>query len=709
MTSKGPQKKIRWLVFVSFALLGLYFFWTHFSAILFMRWVVEKSGIPFEVVDARWKVRPKYLLKGQIDQLFFKIKHTPSGWVFEVQTPVKQIWNGNETIIELKPEMRVTNLPNLSGNARIALGLKTANVFFDLFCNEGRTYKNPSFATNFKNCRLTGSVNSTNLLDRTKWLGTVIGEIGGLNVKRSGSAKALHAEKVKSTLLLFLREGFPFPLYANAKTQFKKVSFESESYQIHEDSLEANVQLKISEKQIELGHLSVDSPFQLKAQGSIDTQFNVGQFFYNLSLKLKDILDDRLVTWFAAEHRQLRRAKSNGLAVLSGTVSKTDGWRHRGSAFLHAKKLDLPNIDFFTKDAMLNVPIDFPSDDDTRWGKIEVKEIEFKSVLLKKLMLHLAVTEDGLEITTENDAQKDEPIRQQVWGGAINIANLYVFKPWQGLAEITSSVYGGPFELVAIQRDLCLAAKNPVPGQLFFEYPELKQQDHELVFRGATKLNLFGGTAEIGDILFSLAGAHPKVQFSLLWNDLDLAEIGKWTKIGDMRGGIEGHLKNTTLLFTSLGPLPLSYDLRIQGLRRGGNKIRLYGRAIDNILQLVGMERDDLPWYANIGISVSTLWRNWVPAQVDYMGFRAKTDREWTELSTFDPAGQKKHYLLYGKEFTIPLNSHGVYPVVMHTESFQSWLRGMAEYFRKTMKGAKQNESTESKTNDGSEHCTTLW
>ncbi|HRK02871.1 MAG TPA: hypothetical protein PLH57_09410, partial [Oligoflexia bacterium] len=635
----------------------VYFFWTHFSAIIFVRWVAKKIDAPVEVVSAKWRIRPKYLLQGKIDELSFVLRHRATNTNIAIKTSVRQTLRQGETILSLNPEIKIQHFPPLEGEVEIGLGLKAVRANFKLSCAKpgsitlGKLGQN-NLKVAFERCQSTGAVNTTNLLDKTKWQATVINEIS--NLQTLVKTTKIKINKVTSTHLFYLREAFPLPLYSTAKVLARGIRMELPAYQIEEPLLEINTQSKVTSDSIQLLDVAV-SPLNFRAHGGLNFNNTTGELFYHFGDTLDKLVDQRIVPWFSVEHRQIRRMKARGQLTLSGKFTKvSDDWTHQGTLFLHGKKIEVPNVDLFAEDLVIHVPFTFPSDEDPLWGRFEVRSLEFKSVLLKKLRLFSRITEDGIEITTENSQNKDEPIRQIAWGGKIDIENLYVFRPWSGLIEINAAVFGGPFELAAIQKDLCFASKNPVPGQLYFEYPSLKQQEHDLTFKGRTRLNLFGGTAELGNIDFSLSGDHPRLRFSFDWNDLDLAAIGSWTKIGDMRGGVEGHLRDVTLILTSLGPIPVSYDLRIRGLNRGGQKIRMYGRAINNILQLVGMERDDLPWYANVGISASTMWRNLVPATVDYAGFQAKTDGEWTEVSTFDPVGSKKHYFLYGREFTIP-------------------------------------------------------
>ncbi len=206
--------------------------------------------------------------------------------------------------------------------------------------------------------------------------------------------------------------------------------------------------------------------------------------------------------------------------------------------------------------------------------------------------------------------------------------------------------------------------------------------------------------AHVGDVVLKFPDedkSNPLLSFSADWSDLDLSAIGSWSGFGDMRGSLEGNFNNARLALTPSGPLALNYEFRIEGKQRSGKDIRFYGRAVDNIMGILGSRKADMPWYARLPLNIAITFRNWMPVRAYYMGFKAKADENWTELSTFDPpipenprliddllpCGTADRFILCGGEgFKIPLNTHGVYPLLMTTSAFQSWLREMVDYFQ---------------------------
>jgi secondary thiamine-phosphate synthase enzyme len=145
-----------------------------------------------------------------------------------------------------------------------------------------------------------------------------------------------------------------------------------------------------------------------------------------------------------------------------------------------------------------------------------------------------------------------------------------------------------------------------------------------------------------------------------------------------MRGNLNGSLKNARLVFSDLGPTMPSYDFTVQGSKREGRPIRFFGRAVNSIMELMGSRKSEMPWYAQTALHYSIIFRNLFSATADYFGFHAQTKGEWTEVTTFDPPSTKNHYILYGTAFTIPLNTHGVYPALLKTNDFQEWLKKLA-------------------------------
>ena len=252
-----------------------------------------------------------------------------------------------------------------------------------------------------------------------------------------------------------------------------------------------------------------------------------------------------------------------------------------------------------------------------------------------------------------------------------------------------------------------------------FTYPDIVLDDGTLALVGDTNLDLFNGKAHIGDMSLASGVNGTRLRFDLDWSDLDLHAIGDWTNIGDMRGSLGGYLRKTDIAFTPNGPIPQGYDLSIQGQQRGGNKMSFYGRAISNIMAMFGTPLDSLSPLQSTLIKLGMTVRNWLPAKADILGIMAKSDGNWTTVTTFTPLSDEadnrwceegKHYILCGNGFTIPLNTHGIYPVFMKTASFHEWLNDRAKVIEGLMTNKTTNNSKTGQKNDAQQpQCTPLF
>lgn len=681
-------------------LLG-YLILTQVSALVVLRWFVEEAGIPVEVRSASWNVNLKRLLKGTIDDLSVEIYYKPLKLQASLQTPVEWVHEKNHWSIRLRPVAHFGGLPPARGRIDLELEKKIgATVSFDLHNAKPLSIDFDGGRLSSASWKAAGNIQWNPLESAEKrWIANAAATISTLGVTLKNGT-IFTASQLKIISDVNWPERPPLPLVTQATVTATGLQAVNDKILIVEPRFETKTRFQFDGQRFEHVDVSVDKPARLRASGDFDTLTSALNAKVSFKGDLSELVDERLSDWLENIVPVVRRAKAKGSLSLNGRIAATkQDLQASAELDLNAEKIKLPKRDLVIEQLRLKAPLSYPAE--PSWGRLSVGSAEFHSVKLKNLLVDTKLSRKEISFTTESDNEKDRPIRQSVWGGTIDIGELYARVPFEPdtRPEFTASVTGGPFDLPMVQNDLCILPTKPLKGSLSFTYPKIVLDRNSLRLIGDTNLVVFNGTAHIGDMNLVFAGDNPKLHFSLDWNDFDLQAIGAFTNFGDMRGSLEGALLNTTMALTPIGPIPLSYDLMIRGRERGGKKIRFYGRAIDNILAMMGSPQDEIG-PAGYLLRIATTWRNWMPATADYMGFRAKSDGEWTELSTFDPPESKKHYLLRGTAFTIPLNSHGVYPVLMKTDAFHGWLAGMIEYF----KGRNKNESKQ--TEPG---CTPLW
>ena len=619
-----------------------------------LRWFVKETGIPVEVRSASWKISLRKLLSGSIDDLSVDLRYKPLQLDVSIQTPVNYIRQKDRWSIRLKPAFRIGDFPPANGRIDLERG------------------------------------------SDKRWTATIELLSKGLKLVRQDMTATVDATRLNADLSWQPSA----PLVVKSKLHLDSIQVITDKVFATEPKLVIASDFTFDGKRFEHVDVSVDNPIRFRLSGWAEPNTKSLDFNIDVNASLTKLVDERLADWLENIIPLIHRAKARGRLAVHGKVAMNgETLQAKGRLDLNATSGVLPTHRLNIEELELKTPLSYPTMPE--WGRLKVKTVDFHSVKLKNLLLDMRLASDAISLTTEGDEGDDRPIRQAVWGGAIDIAQLYANIPLSSSAkpEFTAAVTGGPFALEMIQSDLCVMPDRPLRGALSFTYPQIVQDESSLRMIGDTNLEIFNGAAHVGDMHLIFKGDNPKLHFDLDWSDLDLFAIGEHTRFGDMRGSLDGSLANTTLALTPIGPVPLTYDLTLRGRERGGKKVRFYGRAIDNILVMMGNPQSQAG-SAGILLKIATTWRNWMPATADYMGFRAKSDGSWTELSTFDPPGAKKHYFLYGTAFTIPLNSHGVYPVVMKTAAFHGWLAGMIEYF----KGKNKNENEQTQP-----QCAPLW
>ena len=95
--------------------------------------------------------------------------------------------------------------------------------------------------------------------------------------------------------------------------------------------------------------------------------------------------------------------------------------------------------------------------------------------------------------------------------------------------------------------------------------------------------------------------------------DLDLGKVGAWTGFGDMRGSLDITLADAEYLLTSHGLEPVGYDLIFRPIPRGERPVALYGRAANNVIEIVSMSNDLIKQVTKFVTNMLITYRNYFP------------------------------------------------------------------------------------------------
>lgn len=699
------------------AALASYIAWTRISAIMVLRWFVEETGIPVEIKKASWDVRWRELFHdGVIRNLQLEIHYDPLDLDVAFDTRVAYKRDKSRWSVQLEPVLRVGDFPPATGTLAFELDVKRngnkpqaerVSVEFHLHQTKPLSLANASGSLTGEKWKIDGWLQWA-----THWSSQVELRASNVKLKPAQGNDSLSIDALHLQSDMVWSRAFPMPLDADTRISFDGMQLFTHGILLEEPKVSAGASFHFDGKRFENVDISVDKPVRLRAKGNFDKSLNATASF-DLNTDLNEAFTDRAAKWLENSVPLLRRSKANGRLTVKGRASyapRNKELRATAHAHIIAKTFELPSRDLYVDEAMIDLPLAYPTLSD--WGKISFKTAELNSVKLKNVALRARLSTEGLDVTSEDENGDDRPIHQSVWGGLIDIEKLYAHLGGDEGTQFTASVRGGPFKISEIQNDLCLMPHNPLQGTLTFDYPQIVRSASSFQLVGDTNLAILGGQAHVGDLSLRFQERDPVLSFNVDWTDLDLHAIGEWTRLGDMRGSLNGSFTNTRFVLRRDGVVPRSYDFELRGLQRGGNKMSFYGRAVDNILQLLGTNKDDMPWYAQAAVNITAVLRNWLPTHAEILGFKAKVDSEWTELTTFDPpedvdnrwCDRKKHYLLCGTGFTIPLNTHGIYPVAMKTISFHEWLNGRIEFVKNKIK----NDKLKGKKDD-SKKCTPFW
>lgn len=669
-----------------------YFLYTQFQSGKFdsilkkqLQQILTDNKVPIQIESLKLEIEPKEFLQGKIKNLDIVLKYLPTSLSLHLKTPVIYELKSDSIHLEIQPKLLSKSIPDITGKIVSDINFKRNGTNFNLT-------RVTSLIDLITNEPIHYSINNIELF-----------------IPKFSTSIAFDADLTKN-------EVPDFSLTTSATNP--KISLDD--LEIEDKSLNIKLKAHYKNEMIQNIDFALTDPIKLSANGYIENvlknptpkiNFNLSYSLKKLLAKLKKITNIPL----------LKQTETDGHIQISGELKGTLEQPDINST-LTLKSPSLKVFKQYSSETILdlsnvniNLPIYYPLDEaDGIFQATKFKALGFD---FNNIDVDIYSNPEYVEMTLKR------PISAPIFGSSLNIDEFELHLPFYtedseenetrlpGIdfpVVIKSKVSGGPFQISKIQKDTCVFNDKLIEGELLFNFPKVFNSKEGFHALGSVNLTILGGTAEVKDLRYFWGDEHPKVAFHSRWDDLDLFKIGELIKFGDMRGSLDGNLNNAIYALTDIGPIPLEYDFTVQGKPRSGKVIRFYGRAVNNILELLGSRKQEMPWYAQWFINMSMGFRNYFPATADYMGFRAKTEGGWTELYTFDPPTpeyskekEKTHYILSGTAFKIPLNTYGVYPAIMKTDAFQGWLWGMVDYFRKL---------NEEKNNvDNTNECTPFW
>ncbi len=614
--------------------------------------ILDDNQIPVKILTFEIDADPRSLLNGKIRRLESELLFVPQNLRFTIKTPVDYVLTLNHIDLALEPSFRVKTYPDFSGKIQATVNFK----------REGRTVK-------------LGGITSTVALKTSE------------DLRLEFDSTKIQASTIVLNAKIDLKPDRTPPIRIDSDITIARPAFQQEKLRLKEIELVLQTHLEAGLDGFTNSSVTIKKPWEVKLKGDLkNSQLNT-QVSFNSAIRP---LIERLKILIEAPI--LSQIDGDGDLFLDGKITGPLAQpSFHGNLALVAPELELTNLigseGLSLENFSIQTPIVYPFEETE--GKLSVEKLTLMNFEAK-----------GLEIATSTDEDKlhfklQKPLRFEAFEQFINLNQLSVRIPLlphqsgekmitlPGVSfpiSISAGVSGGPFKLANLQRDLCIIPRKPFDGEAIFNYPRIFNSADGMHFIGEATLDIFNGKAYTRNIHYLWKNKKPSLRLNAEVKDLDMGKIGAWTGFGDMRGSLDMSLSDAEYLLTSHGLEPIGYDLVFRPIPRGERPVALYGRAANNVIEVVSMSsgiiKEATKFITNVLITV----RNYFPITAEYSGFRAKADQNFTELYTFDPETTetkepKQRYFFYGSGLKIPMNSGGRYPGVMRTVVFNTYIR----------------------------------
>lgn len=252
-----------------------------------------------------------------------------------------------------------------------------------------------------------------------------------------------------------------------------------------------------------------------------------------------------------------------------------------------------------------------------------------------------------------------------------------------------------------IAQKLCLLPDSFPAGDVRIRFAEINLDDGELTTRGAARIYIFDGSVVINQLQAQNIGTGitPSAKFNILFQNLDLNQLGEFSQFGGMQGLLVGHLKDIS--FNGMLLNDYNFRAKLEPLP-GSQKIYFSQRATKNLIQVLAKGQGVANGSAGLLIDLASQILG--DYGIDYAGLQAKTQNSFVVLTTFDPPQTVKdgsiHYLLNGPRIKMPVSSR-TYPIVL---SRSGWA-GFVSYFIEQLQSIMADDSSSEEPPQKAEPC----
>jgi hypothetical protein len=270
--------------------------------------------------------------------------------------------------------------------------------------------------------------------------------------------------------------------------------------------------------------------------------------------------------------------------ISGGTLDVEASWRSDGegpSALrgrLRAGEVDLagPEAGWQVEDLDLDLPFDlersgagFRSSGGERRGELAFAQGRLSGITLSGVRTPLRVR--GVT------AALVQPIELRVAGGSVVLRGVELDPGLGGAPRAQATVEISGIELEALMSAAGLPA---LPGRLEGRFPRVGLEGSALQVEGGGKVDVFGGTLEIGEIAGEdVFSPFPRLSFSARFDGIRLGQVTRTFSFGEISGVVAGYVRDCVLV----GGVPVRFEAEVRTVDVDGVGRTIAVKAINNL------------------------------------------------------------------------------------------------------------------------------
>jgi hypothetical protein len=460
-----------------------------------------------------------------------------------------------------------------------------------------------------------------------------------------------------------------------------QMMYKSLFHELNKASGSAQYTYNFTKKVLSIESFDVAKPFNARGQFSIQNNDLSGDL--KLEGQINDVMGDFVSSNFS-HYILLKNAKIDGKYAVNFKIKNLN--KVNATYRVDFSEVNLPGFGLISKGA--SVRGIFPGE-----FTLLAKNIKTNYFILDHIQ------SKGRILTDSVKSISSEPIQINLntpFLGALSLTSIDYAIFLDGTYKFTAVVETNNIDLSSVQKGLCIFDRYPIPEKLKANYRITFLSSGELDAEGSSSTPLWGGELKTGNLKVDF---NMPTQISAVASvkQVSLEKVSAWANFGRVVGLMDIVADPVVIQMRQEGPMPVDYDFLIRGYDTPERSLNFSSEALDNLLDMMGVKDSA----NNIAASFAfRLWRTFGKVlpfvnNMDYFGFRAVNRLGYTTLETFDPINSKNHYLIKGNSFKMPIKSIGIdeaiYPIVMKTNDFQSWLWARVRWFLNRNTGS-QNE-----------------